>query len=456
MDKPVILVICMVLIGIIVFIAALLIKKLMAPQKIGNIKKLLKDGKYPQAEKIAKSMLAKNTRDYEAHYWLGKVYIAEKKTEQAYLEFKTVNDNAVFDGTIPEVDFRKNMAALYMKYDDVKSALQEYLLLTKRDPGNAEHFFNVAKIYDENGEANTAIGFYKKTIAIDKRHAKAHAALGALLLRAKNFPEAKQEIDTAIRMSPETWSNYYYQGKLLKELHEFPEALKAFEKSQRDTEYRQKALIEKGSCYMMADQVDNAMQSYQGAIQYAKSESSQETLYARYFLAACYEKTHKIDKAIEQWVKIHKQAPGFRDVEEKLSEYKDLQNNDNMKEYLTAPTGPFMTLCEKTALAAFELETKSAEATPYGCKMLASENKKDNWMAMRPHVFRLDFYRNAEPVEDHVIHKLADTLKAENYYKEIVFSSSGFTKTAERFAEGRPIVLVGKEQLELIMSKAGI
>jgi len=131
MDKPVILVICMVLIGIIVFIAALLIKKLMAPQKIGNIKKLLKDGKYPQAEKIAKSMLAKNTRDYEAHYWLGKVYIAEKKTEQAYLEFKTVNDNAVFNGTIPEVDFRKNMAALYMKYDDVKSALQEYLLLTK-------------------------------------------------------------------------------------------------------------------------------------------------------------------------------------------------------------------------------------------------------------------------------------------------------------------------------------
>ena len=50
----------------------------------------------------------------------------------------------------------------------------------------------------------------------------------------------------------------------------------------------------------------------------------------------------------------------------------------------------------------------------------------------------------------------SDTVKNQNYFKAIIFSSSGFSTTALKFADGRPIVLIGKEQLEIILSKAGI
>ena len=84
---------------------------------------------------------------------------------------------------------------------------------------------------------------------------------------------------------------------------------------------------------MIANRLDNAAIDFQRAIELDKSNTKQETLFARYFLATCYEKLRKIEKAIEQWEEIYKVNKSFRDVSTKLSEYKDLQNNDFLKDY---------------------------------------------------------------------------------------------------------------------------
>ena len=160
--SPVIIIIGCILIAVIVTVSVILIKNALAPKKVGNIKKLIRDGKTAQAEKLAKSILAKNSRDYVAHYWLGKTYLADKKPEQAYLEFKAVNDNAVFDGEIPEIDFRKELAPLYIKFGEAKSALREYLLLTKLESQNADNFYTVGKLYEEEGEQNLAMASIKR------------------------------------------------------------------------------------------------------------------------------------------------------------------------------------------------------------------------------------------------------------------------------------------------------
>lgn len=454
--SPVIIIIGCILIAVIVTVSVILIKSAVAPKKVGNIKKLIKDGKISQAEKLAKSILAKNSRDYVAHYWLGKTYLADKKPEQAYIEFKAVNDNAVFNGEIPETEFRKEIAPLYMKFGETKSALREYLLLTKLDSQNADNFYTVGQLYEGQGEQNLAMGFYQKAISVNRKHSKAHSALGYLLLKNKQFPDAKEEIDMAIRLSPETYSNYYYLGKLLKESADYSGALKAFEKAERDPDFRQKALIERGSCFMMVDQYDNAAIEYQSAIKYGKDPSSQETLYAHYFLAACYEKDHKIEKALVEWELIHAKNPRFQDVSAKLNDYRDLQNNDSMKEYLTANPGNFLEICKKVASMAYKLDSQQEEITPYGCSFTAVENRKDSWMNVRKQIFLVEFYRKGDPVDDAAIRKVADLLRDENYFKAIIFSSSGFTNAAIGYADGRPILLVDKTQLELLLSKVGV
>ncbi len=450
------IVIIAVLFVVIVTVTIILVKSLVKPQKISSIQKLIKEQKYPQAQKLAKGIIAKNQRDYLAHYWLGKAYLADNKSELAFMEYKTVNENALFNGDIPEIEFRRIMAELYKKFNQPQDALKEYLLLTKLDPTNAENDYNVGQIYESMGKGAMAMGFYQKCITANKKHAKAHSAMGYLLYRSKQYTEAKKEIDTAIHLSPDTYSNYYYMGKILKDNNNFSAALKQFEKAERDPLFKQRALIERGSCYAAVTQFDNAITEYEHAIKISKDESNQETLYARYFLASCYEKTRNIEKAIEQWEKIFSRNRSFRDVATKLSQYKEIEANDNMKEYLTCSAQSFSELCKKIALSGFNLTCQRIEQTKSGCVMLASDDKKEGWMNQRQQMILVQFFRDTNPVEDSVVRKAADSVKSQNYEKAILISSSEFTRTAMSFAETRPINLVGKLQLETLLSKAGI
>ncbi|WP_296662451.1 tetratricopeptide repeat protein, partial [Treponema sp. UBA753] len=174
-----------IIIGVLIaFVATALIfivKNIIAPSKIDGIPKLIKDGRFQAAQRCAKSVISKNPRNYLAHYFLGKAYLKDGKPELAFIEYKAVNQNALFNGEIPEAEFRKEMAELYKRFNQPDEALKEYLLLTKLEPNNPENTFKAAEILETQGNAKLAMGFYQKTILLNKRNPKAYTSIGRLL-----------------------------------------------------------------------------------------------------------------------------------------------------------------------------------------------------------------------------------------------------------------------------------
>ena len=440
---------------VIISLLILILKSFVSPKRIEAIPRLIKQGKTQNAIKFAKQILAKDPKNYMAHYYLGKAYIKENKTELAIIEYKNVNDNALFGEGIDELTFRKEYSQLLLKYNQQNEALKNFLLLTKLEPQNADNFFQVGHIYEMQNRYDLALGFMQKCAMIDKKHAKAHAEIGLMFYRTKQFNEAKKEIDLALKLSPETYSSYYYLGKILKEAKDIQGAIKAFEKAQRDSTVKQKSIIEHGSCYMLANRLDNAIVDFQRAIELDKTNSQQETLYARYFLAACYEKSRKIDKAIEQWEIIYKTNKGFRDVSAKLSEYKDLQANDFLKDYLTCSNEEFPMICKNATVKGMNLQVLTCDPKKWGCQLTGVNKSDESWMSIRKQVIFIRFYREPEPIEETQIHESLDTMKSVNSVKAFLFSSSGFNTAAKRYAENRPVELVEKDKLEALLSKAG-
>lgn len=439
----------------ILFILYAIIKSTSGSKKIDNLKKFIKAGKYPQAQKLGKQIIAKNAKDYVAHYYLGKAYISDNKTELGYMEYILVNENAIFNGDIPELSFRKDMAMLHKKFNHPEEALKEYLLLTKLEPANSDNYYNIGKIYEDKSRTEQALKFYQKAVATNRKHIKAHASLGYMLFRSKQYTEAKKEIDTAIALSPNTYSNYYYLGKILKENQDYNGALNAFEKAERDSEFRQKSLIERGACYMAGNSYDNAVIELETAVKANKNESSDDTLYARYFLAQCYEKMRLLDKAIYQWEQITAVTANFRDVAEKLNQYKGLQANDNMKEYLTCSAERFGEICKKIVMNSMKLYITNFQITKFGCMFLATEGKNENW-GVRAATYLIQFYRESEPITDTVVRKVVDVVQKQGYTKAYICSSGGFTRTAASFTEARPVELYDKASLEGFLEKAEI
>ncbi len=440
---------------VIISLLILIIKNLGSSKRIESIPRFIKQGKTQNAIKLAKQILAKDSKNYMAHYYLGKAYVKENRTELAVIEYKYVNENALFGEGIDELSFRREFSQLLLKYNQQNEALKNFLLLTKLDPQNADNFYQVGFIYEQQNRYDLALGFMQKCAMLDKRHAKAHAEIGLMLYRTKQFNEAKKEIDIAIKLSPETYSSYYYLGKILKDGKDIQGAIKSFEKAQRDPDVKQKAIIEHGSCYMMANRLDNAIVDFQRAIELDKDNTQPETLYARYFLAACFEKNRKIDKAIEQWEAIYKRNKGFRDVSAKLSEYKDLQANDFLKDYLTCSNEEFPMICKNATMKGMNLQVLSCDLKKWGCQITGVNKSDDSWMSLRKQVILIRFYREPEPIEEAQVHEALDIMKSMNSVKAFMFSSSGFNTAAKRFAENRPIELIEKQKLEALLSKAG-
>jgi tetratricopeptide (TPR) repeat protein len=432
-----------------------IIKYFFLPKKVDILPKLLKSGKTQNLIKTAKQIIAKDPDNYMAHYYLGQGYIKENKTELAIIEYKIVNETALFENELNEIDFRKEYASLLLKYNQQNEALKNFLLLTKLEPQNAENYYNAGQIYELQNRYDAALGFMKKAVLLNKNHSKAHAEIGLMLYRTKQYNEAKKEIDLAIRLSPENYNSYYYLGKILKEAKDIQGAIKSFEKAQRSPECKQKAIIEHGSCYLMAGRFDTATVDFQRAIELDSNCINPETLYARYFLATCYEKSRKIDKAIEQWDIIYKKNKSFRDVSAKLSEYKELQSNDYMKDYLTSNNETFFEICKNAVTKGFQYQVLSCDPQKWGCQITCVDKKEDSWMAVRKQIFVIRFYREPDPIEDSCIRESVDLIKSLNGKKGYLCSSSGFTNTAKHFAENRPIELIEKQKLESILSIAG-
>lgn len=435
------------------FLTFIIIRSLIAPKRVEMLAGLLKQGKAQAAIKAAKAIIAREPRNAEAHYILGQAYLADNKSELALMEYKSVNQIGVFGPTIPEAEFRGKMAQIFIRFNQAEEALKEYLLLVKLEPYQADHYYWSGKLFAERNRTDMALNYLRKAVEIDPRHGKAHFELGILLYKEKKPVEAKAELEASLKFDQDSAQAYYYLGKLQKESHDYVAALLSFEKAQRDADFKVKALVERGGCYMSMGSMEKAIPELERAVKVAGDDGSSESLYGRYFLAMCYEKMRDLDKAIEQWERIYAKKPSFRDVAEKLSHYQEFRTDDKMKDYLTSSREEFTEICKAVVVQAMTLQIRDVAEIANGCDIIAVEGDAAKWRNVRKIPRLIRFLRVPEMVDESSVRALLEQMKNLGMTRAMLATSSGFSRGAMDFADSRPVDLFNKDQLaEMLLS----
>ncbi|HUX52622.1 MAG TPA: tetratricopeptide repeat protein [Spirochaetia bacterium] len=445
-----VVVILIVILGVAVGVfTVFIVRSVVAPKQVETLASLLKQNRTAPVIKLARRIIGKEPRNSDAHYFLGMAYLAERKPELALMELKTVNQIGMFGGYCKEIPFRRTIAELYAKFNQAEEALKEYLLLMKLDPMNASNYYEVGRLFEERNRTDKAAQFYKKSVSIDDRHAAAHFRLGHILYRAKRPIEARSELEKSIRSQPENPEAHYYLGRLQKDAHEYMAAIASFEKSSREQSLKVKSLIERGGCYISLNNLERAISELERAVQASPDDASQDTLYGRYFLAVCYERSRNIEAAIEQWQLIFQKKQNFRDVSEKLSQYQDVQSDDQVKDFLTANQSEFLSMCT-TATMSMGLQVRDSTPSVNGCMIVAVE-PQNKWRNTRKIPQLIQFLRATELVDESTVRNFHEEMKKQNITRGIMVSSSGFSRLAMDFAESRPIDLYNKDKLQTLL-----
>lgn len=431
-----------------------MIRATIAPKKLTSLDNMLKQGKYPQVSRLAKQMIAKDQRNVELHYILSLAYIAQNKAELALMELKKINDFGNFGGLCSETKFRKTIAELFEKFGNNEEALTEYLLLTKLEPYEGDYFFKAGYLFELRNKAGQAHKFYKKAIELNPHDSNAHFRLGYILFRSKRYNDAKAELDISIKYDKSNYQASYYLGKIYQEIKDFQVALTSFERAQKDPELRIKSIVSSGHCHLAMKNFNQAASEFERAISMSKDVQTNEILFARYFLSLCYEKKRDVDGAIEQWEKIYRIKPDFKDVAEKLSQYQDLRTDDFLKDYLTAGTKEFQEICHSVAKV-MNLSIQDISKINGGVKVIAVEQvKKQDWRNIKKMPQLLYFSRVPENIDVEKIRIFQEDMKSLGITRGRFISSSSFSRSSVEFAESRSILLITKEMLQKYLKQA--
>jgi tetratricopeptide (TPR) repeat protein len=452
------IVILIIILGVAIgFLSWFIVRMVAVPRQSKAIADLLKQGKSSSAARAAKALLVKDPHNGVGHWFLGQAYLADGKPELALMELKAVNQIGQFDADLPEIEFRTRIAALFERFGQTEEALKEHILLTKLEPGKAAHFLDAGRLFESRGRTDVAVKYLRKAIEMDERLYEAHHGLGAILYRTKHPMEAKAEFEAALKWNSEDYEAFYFLGKLLKEMSDFTAALLAFEKASRSPELKLKCLVERGGCYMSQGSLDKAIPELERAVKMVtKDEAAPEALYARYFLAMCYEKTRNLDKAIEQWERVYAKKPGFRDVAEKLTQYQEYRTDDRMKDFLTCGKEEYLELCKAVVQGPMSLSIRDTAEISNGVDIIAVEGDSEKWMGAKKLPRLVRFLRVSDNLDEGAVRSLLDQMKKLGVVRGCITTSSGFTRAALEFAENRSVELLSKDKLQELLGKTAI
>ena len=433
------------------FLSWFIIRLVTTPRQTKAISEQLKQGKIPAVLRAAKALIAKDPRNGVAHWFLAQAYLADGKPELALMELKAVNQIGQFGPELREVEFRGKIAELYERFGQTEEALKEHILLTKLDPGAASHYMDAGRLFESRGRTDVAVNYLRKAIEMDERLHEAHHALGLILYRTKHPMEAKAEFEAALKFNPDDYEAFYYLGKVFKEMSDYTAALLAFDKAARSSEFKLRSLVERGGCYMSQGSLDKAVPELERAVKLIKDEGAPESLYGRYFLAMCYEKSRSLDKAIEQWERIYAKKAGFRDVAEKLTQYQEYRTDDRMKDFLTCGREEFLEICKAVVVGPLGLSVRDVVEVVNGVDVIAVEGDSDKWLGAKKLPRLVRFLRVSDNLDDQAVRSLIDQMKKLGIVRGGIITSAGFTRPALEFAENRSVELHTKEKLQELL-----
>lgn len=431
--------------GIFSFIAKKIYKHISVP-KIKKINDLIEEKKYDIAIKKLKDLL-NNLKDEsyksKVHELLGDCYYSIGDYSFAVVEYK----KSISDG-FEDNKRLLSLARSLFKIGRNEEALAQYMSILKRDLNNIDVYIEIGIIYYNNLQYEIADNYFDKAIGIDPRNIKALKYKGICAVNMGKYDEAIGNLTMAVRKDSKDSLVHYSLARAYKGRKDYQNALLQYKVASKDPVYAIKSLYESALCYIAIGDMGNAINDLESVAK-IDNRDKELSLNILYTLGDCYEKTRNINKAIEVWEHIIIIDYNFRDVNDKLNEYKDSRYSDNIKNFFNS---------DKEELVNKSLKLVSAMTlTPYSLKVNDMGYiiifAKDGLGVHAP--TRIIYIRSScTPVFNDELMKLFEYSKSVNILRSILVTCAMVSPDAIRYAAMYHIDIVGVKKLDELIQKS--
>jgi len=427
------------------FFIFFVIRIFVTPKHINQIRGMIESGNVKQAINVLKVILSKNANNLEAHWLLAEAYFKDKRYDLSLVECRYISKLGKFSNEVPEEKVRARLAGLLEYFGHLEDAQKEYILLSKLRPDYGEYYFKIGEIFYKRNMTDKSIPYFNTALKYSPAHPETLFYLGIINYAKSQVKEAITYLNKALQFNPNLHKAHYYLGLINKTLGVYDKARTEFQLSQKDPDFKLRAMLEEGRILLITENVKEAIIQFERALKFIKEEN-EISIEIRYLLGLCYEKTKDLSLAVEQWEIVDNHRKGYKDVGIKLSLYSDLRTDDRLKDFLTASRQGFIELSQKV-LAAMGFEIQDTKPINDDAVDFVVSQLEGKWRNTKRSSCLVKIRRSSEPVGELLVRQIQEEMKKISASRGIIISTAGFAPSAVQYSLTRPIDLIDRQQL---------
>ena len=408
---------------------------------------LFKEEKYREALLIFQELLAKNPRKRVLIWNIGLCYEHLGNYEMALVEYNKLALSTSFEPSVSEVDVHYKVALLNYKIGNVDKAWKELQIVTGLDSGHSQAYYHLGLIAMKRNELQRAVESFENACRNDSNLAGAFLGLGKARFKLNQFEKAKQALLSAIELEPSVLETHFYYAMVLEKERSYKQSVEEFELALGDERLKFLSLLHLGYLYIEMNEKKKAFDYFENAISIGTSDPK-DLMEAKYRYAGYLVVAGNINKALKLWREIDSFQPNYRDVKNKIDIYGEINKSENLTRYITMSKQEFLStarqLCKVIKVSVEKVTAEKKDFVEFiGTFRVGREE----------HTCIVDVARWINRVGEIPVRELLEKMSERGASKAVFITSSEYTQKALDLSNIRPLELIDRERLELLLEE---
>lgn len=394
--------------------------------------------------------LAKDPRDIPALQTLASCYYESEMWDKAAGVYKTLNE---LSGVHPEIDYietAKLAGKCFYNAGNIEAAQPFFILAGKKAPDDFDINYYMGKILFDKGVYDKAAACFKKCKILNQENMEMAECIAMSLFKAARFRDSLPFFKQALDFKPGNKEIIYNMAVAMSDSGMGDKALKLFMHLRPDPVFGPQSCFEAGKLHERIKNLPAAIQDYEIGMK-LPSVPDQLLLQIKYRCGNAYIAVNNIQKALECFNQILNVSPNYKDVESLVSRYSELNQNKNLKTYLMAGNSEFVALCRKMVTGFHAQSVVKIDDVTVNTDNVEIIATVQNSKVEMKEIFR--FYRSQTAVGDFHVREFHSKMRDSKCDSGYCITMGEFSDGAHKFAEGRPLDLIEKGELNKMLKR---
>tara|TARA_Y100000389_G_C17443398_1_gene510062 strand:+ start:298 stop:2052 length:1755 start_codon:yes stop_codon:yes gene_type:complete len=226
-----------------------------------NILEYFNKGEYHEAEKLAKSILLKESENLFCLKILGIIYSKLGKLNKAlhiHEKLILINKN--------DSESYNNLGICYKNLNRTEESLSAFECAINLNPNFSDAYYNLSNILEKKGRKNESLDAIQKAVELGSNNPKVHSQFGIRLYNSNLLDEARLSFQNCIKLESKNAEHFFYLANTFHKLGMLDEAIANYIKVTELDKFHSSAYTILGHIYSQKGKINLAQQYAENAI----------------------------------------------------------------------------------------------------------------------------------------------------------------------------------------------